>query len=242
MKNFSIVIFTLFMVQGLMAQKTKSPVKPAIKTAPKNALDSFSYALGINIATNMKQQGINGVNFNDMQNGMEAIFKGQPQKMDDQLCNSTIQQKMQELMAKKTEAEKVKGVTFLAANSKRKEVITLPNGLQYEIKKAAPDSNINKPKPEDTVIVNYAGTLLDGREFENSFKSGRPAVLNVMGFIPGWSQILQMMRVGDQWRVYIPTQLAYDMNPPTQAIPLGASLIFDISLEGIKPAQARPLQ
>ena len=243
MKKFSIVICCLLTAVSVAAQKGKTPVKPVPKTVVKVSLDSFSYAIGVNIATNMQQQGIGlaQLNFASMQKGMDAVFKSLPRLMDENQCNTTIQQKMQEFMGKKSEAEKTKGTTFLTANAKRKGITVLPNGLQYEITKAAPDSNILMPKPEDTVVVNYAGTLIDGQEFDNSFKRGQPAVFPVGGVIPGWTQILQMMRVGDKWRVYIPAELAYNMNPPTPSIPAGAVLIFDISLEGIKKAAPNPL-
>jgi FKBP-type peptidyl-prolyl cis-trans isomerase len=133
-------------------------------------------------------------------------------------------------------AEIAKGVAFLDANKKRKEVTTLPDGLQYEVLKASGNPTV-KPKLTDTVVVNYVGTLVDGHEFESSYKRGEPATFQITGVIKGWTEILQLMSPGDKWKVYIPTELAYYLNPrDPNVIPPGAALIFEIALEAIKPA------
>ena len=111
----------------------------------------------------------------------------------------------------------------------------MPSGLQYEVVK---NGNANSPtaKPVDTVVVNYAGTLTDGTEFDNSFKRGEPAAFPVMGVIKGWVEILQLMRTGDHWKVFIPSELAYGAAGAGQSIPPNAVLVFDIVLEAIRPA------
>ena len=137
-------------------------------------------------------------------------------------------------------AEKAKGTAFLDANKKRKEVITLPDGLQYEIIKSG-DANGVHPKMVDTVEVNYIGTLIDGKEFDNSFKKGQPYATALTSVIKGWTEILQLMKPGDHWKVYIPNELAYGDNPPPGApIAPGDALVFEIMLEGIKPAAEKP--
>jgi FKBP-type peptidyl-prolyl cis-trans isomerase len=93
-----------------------------------------------------------------------------------------------------------------------------------------------KPKDVDTVVVNYIGTLIDGTEFDNSIKRGAPATFPLRGVIRGWTETLQYMTKGDHWKVYIPEDLAYGANPPTQAIPPYSVLIFEITLEDIKQA------
>ena len=230
MKKVLVFVFFLSTVVFGRAQKNKVAPKPVTKSVLKNAADSFSYAVGVSIASSMKQQGIDPVNFSAMQKGMDAVFKSQAKIMDDNLCNMTIQQKMQEYMTKKMAAEKAKGKAFLEANGKRKEVTTLPNGMQYEVIEAAPDSNVTKPVTTDVVSVNYVGTLIDGQEFDR----GQRTEFGLTRVISGWTQILQMMRVGDHWKVYIPSDLGYGDNGNGGDIKPGATLIFDMTLVEIK--------
>ena len=131
----------------------------------------------------------------------------------------------------------MKPVTNNAAffNKTKAGVVALPNGLQYEIQKEG-EPNGAKPKAIDTVVVNYIGTLTNGTEFDNSFKRGQPASFPLNGVIRGWTEILQLMPKGAKWKVYIPSELAYGENPPSQQIPANAVLVFEISLEDIKPA------
>jgi FKBP-type peptidyl-prolyl cis-trans isomerase FklB len=235
-------VFVLMLALGAFlygtAQKTKAAVKPvAAKGVFKNLVDSFSYAAGYNVANNMKAQKINRINPVIMQKAIDDVYKGrQPLLTVDQM-NGCMQRQIDDFSKAASAAEIAKGVAFLEANKKRTGVVTLPDGLQYEVITGAPDSSTIKPRPIDTVVVNYVGTLIDGREFDNSYKRGQPATFQVTGVIRGWIEILQMMRVGDKWKVYIPTELAYYLNPrdPNQ-IPPGAALVFEITLEGIKPA------
>ena len=137
-------------------------------------------------------------------------------------------------LAKGAEVSK-KGQAFLDANKKRKEVTTTASGLQYEVIKSG-DVNSPTAKGIDTVVVNYRVALFDGEDIENSFKSGQPAVFPVMGVIKGWIEVLQLMRKGDHWKVYVPSELAYGAAGNGQAIPPYSTLKFEISLEDIKPA------
>ncbi|MGF2411672.1 FKBP-type peptidyl-prolyl cis-trans isomerase [Ferruginibacter sp.] len=239
-------VFVLTMALGAFfygsAQKTKVVAKPAAKPAVakaafKNLIDSFSYAAGYNVANNMKAQKISRINPVIMQKAIDDVYKGKQPMLTVEQMNVCMQKQIDDFSKASSAAEIAKGVAFLDANKKRKEVTTLPSGLQYEVLASAPDSAVIKPRTIDTVVVNYAGTLIDGREFDNSYKRGQPAIFQVTGVIRGWIEILQMMRVGDKWKVYIPTELAYYLNPrdPNQ-IPPGAALIFEITLEGIKPA------
>jgi len=219
----------------------KAPAKvPAKPAAPKfkNLIDSFSYAAGFNVATNMQAQGITQINTVMMNMGVEDVFKKREAKLSTELINSSMQKQLDIFAAEKSLLEKSKGIAFLEANKKRKEVITLPSGLQYEVVKNG-DANSPMPKGVDTVVVNYIGTLIDGTEFDNSFKRGEPAAFPVMGVIKGWIEILQLMRKGDIWRVYIPSELAYGAGGAAGgAIPPNSVLIFKIVLEDIRPAAA----
>ena len=241
MKKVLLGTIVLFAVSiTVSGQKdTKPATKPAAKTvaAPqfKNLLDSFSYAAGFNVATNMQAQGINQLNAALMSKGIEDVFKkGTPLLSQDQI-NTTMQKQLDIFAVAKGKEAEAKGKAFLEANKKRKEVITTPSGLQYEIIKSG-DANTPTAKGIDTVVVNYRVALFDGDDIENSFKSGQPAVFPVMGVIKGWIEVLQLMRKGDLWKVYVPSELAYGAAGNGQAIPPYSTLKFEISLEDIKPA------
>lgn len=245
MKKVLICFLALVSVLNVAAQKGKK-ITTVVKTpAPilKNLLDSFSYMAGYNVAANMKGQGITEINTVLMQKGIDDYFKSRTPQCSPEIGNKSLQRQLEifsknkaDAEKKVADAEKSKGITYLQNNKKRNGVITLPDGLQYEIIKAG-DPAANKPKAIDTVVVNYSGTLIDGKEFDNSYKRGQPAVFALNRVISGWTEILQLMTPGSHWKVYIPAELGYADNPPPGAgIYAGAVLVFDISLEGIKPA------
>ena len=129
-------------------------------------------------------------------------------------------------MTNKVSSEKEKGATFLEENKKKPGVVTLPDGMQYEIitKGTGP-----VPTAADTIKANYAGTLLNGTEFDNSYKRNEPLEIPVSAVIRGWTEALQLMPVGSKWKLYIPSDLAYgDRGAGT--IPGGATLVFTIDL------------
>lgn len=221
--------------------KTKPAAKPAagmvkpIVSTIKTATDSFSYALGMNVANNLRQQGIEQITYAAMQKAMEDVFKKRTGALNEQQANAVIQQKLQGNAAKKSNVEKAKAIAFLENNKKRAGVITLASGLQYEVIKKG-DASSAMPKLVDTVVANYAGTLIDGKEFDNSYKRGEPLSIPVGGVIRGWTEILQLMHIGDKYKVFIPSELGYGERGAGADIPGGASLIFDMELLGIKPA------
>ncbi|UAY51374.1 FKBP-type peptidyl-prolyl cis-trans isomerase [Ferruginibacter albus] len=261
MKQFFFAVSVLVITTAANAQvkpKTTTPAKPktttkaiAVKPAApllKTLNDSFSYALGSNVANNLKSQGINGVgiNYAMVQKAMTDGFKGTPSLLDQAQASRVIQVKLQEgekvLQAEAAvKATKVKasGDSFLLANSKRPGVITLPDGLQYEVLKKAPDSSKASPKLEDTAVAHYIGTLIDGTEFDNSYKRGEPLSVPVSGVILGWTEALQLMHVGDKWKVYIPSALGYGDRGAGNTIPGGSALVFEMELLGIKSAAAK---
>lgn len=229
------------------AQKNAKPVaktpakKTATPTAPKfkNLLDSFSYAAGYNVATNMQSQGINDLNAAMMNQGVEDVFKKRDAKLTSDQINAVMQKQLDIFAAQKAAAAQQKGIAFLEANKKRKEVTTTASGLQYEVIKNG-DANSPTAKGVDTVVVNYKVALIDGEDIENSFKSGQPAIFPVMGVIKGWIEVLQLMRKGDHWKVYVPSELAYGGAGNGPSIPPHSTLRFEISLEDIRPAAAKP--
>ena len=165
-------------------------------------MDSFSYAVGINIATDLQQRGVTDLNLDMLRKGFEDVIKNNPQLLNKEQCGMTLQQKLQEFAQKKSMAMKQSGIDFLNKNKERKGVIALPNGLQYEILQAGEENGM-KPKAVDTVVVDYVGTLIDGKEFDNSLKRGEPATFPLNGVIKGWTEILQLMTKGAHWKVYI---------------------------------------
>ena len=235
-----VVLFTLVftITLAVTAQKTvKSPATPKTETVVmKNLLDSFSYAAGVNVATNMKQQGITGLNSALMYKAIDDIFKNKPLAITAAANNECLQKQLGIFNKAKADAETAVGRAFLEKNKKNKDVVVLPNGLQY-IVISQKDTILTKPKLTDTVIVNYIGTFIDGREFDNSYKSGQAAVYPITGFIKGWTEILLQMPVGAKWKVYVPSELAYGSagGPSGSNIPPNATLVFEMSLEGIKP-------
>lgn len=203
------------------------------QTAPvmKNAVDSFSYAIGINVAQNIKEQGITTVNQALIAKAFEDVMKGQP-GMTAEAAMVILQTEMKKMMGNKLKVEKEKGAAFLEQNKKRKEVVVLPNGLQYEVIEAGNPNGL-QPTTSDKVKVDYVGTFIDGVEFDGSIKRGHPIEFQVTGVIPGWTQILQLMKTGATWKVYIPSDLAYGDSGTGGAIPPGATLIFTITLHEV---------
>ncbi len=239
MKRTALCILALAIVTiNLNAQVKKTTVKTAVKTTVsasplKTSIDSFSYAAGINIAESMKQQGITNLNSLMVKRAIDDVMNKRKPLLSEEQCNATLQQQLQAFAQKKSGAEAAKGKAFLEANKKRPGVITLPDGLQYEILKAG-NAAARKPLATDTVVVNYKGTLIDGTEFDNSFTRGEPATFPVNGVIRGWTEILQLMPKGSHWKVYIPSELGYGDRGAGGAIPPGAALVFEIVLEDVK--------
>ncbi len=215
--------------------------KPAV-AALKSNVDSFSYAVGVNIANSFKSQSIDNINTAVLKKALDDVLGGKTMTLTQEQCGSVLQQAMvglqqkaQAKMSANASAEKAKSAAFLEANKKRKEVITLPSGLQYEVLKAG-DPSSPKLTIQDTFVVNYQGTLIDGREFDNSYKRGQPLEYPVGAVIPGWTEALQLMHIGDKWKLYIPSDLGYGDRGAGADIPGGAALIFEMELLGIKPA------
>ena len=231
MKN-SIFIFAFFIVAFAQGQTkktvtSKKTVTTKVSPAAKISIDSFSYALGINIAANLKTQGIDNVNYASLQKAMTDVFAKKTPLLNENQCKMVIQQKLMKYMSTKNSAAKEEGKNFLAENKKRPGVVELPNGLQYEI---LVKGTGEKPKATDTVKAHYAGSLINGQEFDNSYKRGEPLQIPVSGVIQGWVQALQMMPVGSKWKLFIPSDLGYGESGAGGAIPGGATLIFTIEL------------
>ncbi|MDB5253072.1 MAG: FKBP-type peptidyl-prolyl cis-trans isomerase [Flaviaesturariibacter sp.] len=222
---------------GLAASaQTKKPAKapPKVATAStkplKSRLDSLSYAFGISLGSYLKGQDISNINYTLLNKAIEQTLKGQPTYMDANTANMCMTQMGAEKQKKKGEAERAAGLKFLSENKKKPGIITTASGLQYEIitKGTGPI-----PAASDTISAHYRGTLLNGKEFDNSYQRGQPLTIPVSGVIRGWTEALQLMPVGSKWKLYIPSELAYGEYGAGQDIPGGATLVFEVELLGI---------
>jgi FKBP-type peptidyl-prolyl cis-trans isomerase FklB len=149
-----------------------------------------------------------------------------------------MQEKQQAKAAAEGDANKKEGDAFLAANKTKEGVVTLPSGLQYKILK---EGNGPRPTASDSVVCNYKGTLINGTEFDSSYKRGEPATFPVTGVIKGWTEALQLMPVGSKWQLFIPPDLAYGpRGTPGGPIGPNATLIFEVELISIKDKNPPP--
>jgi FKBP-type peptidyl-prolyl cis-trans isomerase len=173
----------------------------------------------------------------------DALAGAKPLLTDDE-AKAAITQLQAEVRAKEEEKTKVaalenkmKGDTFLAANKTKEGVVTLPSGLQYKI--LTPGTG-PKPTADDIVVCNYRGTLVDGTEFDSSYKRGEPIKIPVGQVIKGWTEAIQLMPVGSKWQLVIPSNLAYgDRGAPGSPIGPNSTLVFDVELLSIEPKQAK---
>ena len=203
----------------------------------KNQKDKVSYIIGMEIGKNFKKQSID-IDPDILTRGIkDAISGGKPLLTEQEIQENmvTFQKEMmakQEELAKKLgENNKKEGEAFLAENKKKDGVKTLPSGLQYKVTKAGTGK---KPKLTDTVMTHYRGTLIDGTEFDSSYRRGQPVSFPVTGVIPGWTEALQLMEEGAKWQLFIPPNLAYGERGAGRDIGPNATLIFEIELVSIQ--------
>ena len=193
-----------------------------------SSIDSLSYSIGVQVAEYYKQtQNVENVNPEYVKKAFIDVYENKPLTISEEEANMYIQQKLQQFMANKIKAVKDSGENFLEENKNRPGVVTLPDGMQYEIIKKGTGPI---PTAQDTVKANYIGTLIDGKEFDNSYKRGEPLTIPVSGVIRGWTEALQLMPVGSTWKLFIPSDLAYGDRGAGGVIPGGATLVFTIEL------------
>ncbi len=226
---------------GLMAAALAGPAAAEeAKASPplKDTLSQAAYAIGLNLGRTLKRDGVN-VDGDLVARGLKDGLAGAaPALTDDQMraaitqLQMDVQTRMQAEAAKAAEANKAEGAAFLAANKSKPGVMTLPSGLQYQILTTGTGPT---PKADDTVLCNYRGTLINGTEFDSSYKRGEPASFPVNGVIRGWTQALLSMPVGSKWRLFVPSDLAYGDKGAGADIGPGAVLIFEVELLSIQP-------
>jgi FKBP-type peptidyl-prolyl cis-trans isomerase len=208
-----------------------------------------SYAIGLSIGHNFKQQSLD-VDPDLVGRAIKDVITGGTELLTEAQMRETLQNFQKEFRTRQLAKFKVEGEAFLATNKMNPGVktlsVTLPSGqtseLQYQV---ITNGDGPVPKATDRVSVNYRGTLINGTEFDSSFKRGRPATFPVSGVIPGWTQALEKMSVGSKWKLFIPSELAYGERGSQPTIPPNSTLLFDVellSIEAAPPAPAAPAQ
>jgi FKBP-type peptidyl-prolyl cis-trans isomerase FklB len=207
----------------------KKPVVAAKPVAPlmKNALDSFSYALGLSMANFYREQGVENINTTLVNKALNDVKAKKKPLLDEGQINNAIIGYMQTAKSAKASGEKKLGQAFLDSTKKLPGVVTLPSGLQYKIIKEGTGA---KPGPTDKVKVHYHGKLRTGKVFDSSVDRGEPIELNVNGVIAGWTEALQLMPVGSKWTLFIPSDLGYGDTGAGADIKPGSALVFDVEL------------
>jgi FKBP-type peptidyl-prolyl cis-trans isomerase len=207
---------------------------PALTTKKQKA----SYALGMNVGNGMRKQGVGAaVDPAVVARGLRDALSGANTAMTEDEMKTALQALAAEVSAaqgaKAKEASgpnRKEGEAFLLANKSKDGVKTLPDGLQYKV---LTEGKGPKPSASDTVTVNYRGTLINGTEFDSSYKRGQPASFPVGGVIKGWTEALQLMPIGSKWQLFIPADLAYGDHAPGGEIGPGDTLIFEVELLSI---------
>lgn len=212
-----------------------SQVSAEEKLVLKDQKEKVSYSIGLNIGSNLKRQLID-IDLNIFAKGIQDALSGASPLLSKEQIQETMIAFQKELMEK----YKKQGEDFLAENKKKEGVKTLPDGLQYKVIKAGTGK---KPKADDTVTVNYRGTLIDGSEFDSSYRRGQPTTFPVSGgMIKGWSEALQLMQEGAKWELFVPSNLAYGERGMGGIIGPNSTLIFEVELVSIKekPQESKP--
>jgi FKBP-type peptidyl-prolyl cis-trans isomerase len=241
----------LMLVENTGAQQTpasKPQQTPAAKAGQaaaksqsdetlKTQKDKASYAIGLNFGKSLQMDSLE-VDPNVLLLGLKDAFAGAKPLMTEDEINTVLTELQAEVVKRRQEQMQVAGETnkkdgeaFLAANKTKEGVVTLASGLQYKILKAGTGP---KPVAGDSVVCNYLGTLIDGTEFDSSYKRGQPATFPVGQVIKGWTEALQLMPVGSKWQLFVPTEMAYGARSPGPTIGPNSTLIFEVELLSIQ--------
>ncbi len=196
----------------------------------------IAYSIGVNIGQNLvQQQLLTDVDLEAFVLGLRDLVSGEPRLTNEEIIASiqTFQQRMAERQNAQMEEARQSGEEFLAANAENDGVVVLDSGLQYRVLESG-DNGAESPAASDSVLAHYHGTLIDGSVFDSSVERGEPAQFALNQVIAGWTEALQLMKVGDKWRIFIPYSLAYGEQGIPGAIPPFSTLIFDVELLEIR--------
>jgi len=237
--------------QGSAAAKTGTATaakRPATAISPlKTPKDKASYAVGLtfgkDIAARLKNDGVD-VDAASLARGIrDAVAATKPLLTDAEIkavlttLTTEVRTKQMAKMEAIAAVNRKTGEAFLAANKSKEGIVTLPSGLQYKILKAGDGP---KPSATDTVVCDYRGTLIDGKEFDSSAKHGKPLEIPVSGVIKGWTEAMLLMPVGSKWQLFLPSELAYGNAEMGPDIKPGSTLIFEVELHSIAPKKETP--
>lgn len=233
MKNLYRLSGLIILSSSLYACNDKASDKPLLVTLQQKA----SYSYGVDVATRLKQQGIE-LDSIALTRGISDAFTDNELALTDEdrlQAKTEFQTQLRDALTKKqsetADVNLAAGKAFLDENAKKPDVITTDSGLQYKV---LTKGEGKQPKATDTVTTHYKGTLIDGREFDSSYKRNQPASFPVKGVIAGWTEALQLMHVGDKWQLFIPSELAYGATKRSELIEANSTLIFEIELLSIK--------
>ena len=248
-RNYIVMLALSFLIvisaYAAIDEGAKEPQATTAGTAPKaetlmTEMEKVSYIIGTQIARNFKAQDIE-VNLDSLMLGLKDALEGKELALSQDEMKQVytlFQQQMRAKQAAKEAKEAAEnlaaGTAYLEANKAKEGVKVLPSGLQYKV---VTEGTGNTPTADDKVKTNYRGTLIDGTEFDSSYKRNKPAEFPVKGVIKGWTEALQLMKEGGKWELYIPANLAYgERGRP--GIPANSTLIFEIELLEIVQAAA----
>src|SRR5215216_981322 len=225
MKRF-IVIFSASLLAFPLFGQEKSPQF-------KDQKDKVSYSIGMQIGFNLGRQKVD-INPDILAAGIRDAVAGKPQLTTDQVKEimAQFEKDMEAKQKQLGEKNKTDGAKFLEDNKKKPGVKTTASGLQYKVEK---EGTGPQPKATDMVTVNYRGTLIDGTEFDSSYKRGQPATFPLNGVIKGWTEGLQLMKAGSKYQFFVPSNLAYGERAVSPEIGPNATLIFEVELLEVKP-------
>lgn len=218
---------------GLLAVVSTGQEAPVLKS-PKQR---YSYALGMDLGNQLRKQSVE-LDTELFSKGLKDALSGGKTLLTEAEVRASIGELQAELKRRQVQATKSSsqeelkaGQAFLAENKKKEGVVTLPSGLQYKVLKKGDGK---KPTDADTVVCHYRGTLLNGTEFDSSYRRKQPATFPVKGVIPGWREALKLMAVGSRYQLFIPSELAYGQQGAGSQIGPNATLIFEVELLAVK--------
>jgi len=231
-------LFVGFLVLALTGACTAKEPEQAKMTELKDFNAKASYSIGMKMAGDFQKQGF-AVDPDALAQGMKDVMAGEKTLLTDEEVMATIKELQQKMKAERqAKADKMSqenlaaGQKFLEENKIKEGVVTLPSGLQYEVLQSGQGKS---PSVGDKVSVHYRGALLDGTEFDSSYKRGEPATLDLTRIIKGWQEALPMMKEGDKWRLFIPADLAYGERGAGSQIGPNSTLIFEVELIKVNP-------
>ncbi|CAO0821842.1 Peptidyl-prolyl cis-trans isomerase Mip [Desulfarculales bacterium] len=210
--------------------------------APKSPEQKISYTLGFRVDSDIKAKGIK-VEADSFTQGFKDAQGGVSPQMSDEEMQQALQNLTRDLQAKEmakikalADKNQAEGKNFLDDNKAKEGVKTLASGLQYKVITIGQGKT---PKQTDTVTVNYQGRLVDGTVFDNSLQRGEPVTFPLDGIIKGWQEALQLMKEGDKWEIYVPSELAFGPQGAGGLISPNAMLIFNLELVKVAPAAGK---